>query len=348
MDTIGCTRRSFLGRTMGTLAGIGMTPVIEGAVTGRRSWSEWAAAEGLIPDASFVPIPRNPSFTFAATLANRAGAGESAPIPEAYCLGINLVTNAEYRMFLDATGRTALPRYWSGGTYPSGKADHPVLWVSLTDAQAYCDWLSSRLSGWSVRLPSEAEWENAARGPEPANYPWGNFQDTTYDGRILNSRYNYNGVCAAHYLTHQPDAIATYNHPSSPYVGTKAPLGAILSVSANGSVSGWIDHATYRGFVYTDLYDALVAEGGFTTPVGTYPAGRSGYGCNDMAGNAFEWTGSLITAQNGAEKGTLVNAIRGGSWYSTGSSGRATYRGEGRAARGGYHSVGFRVAALPK
>jgi formylglycine-generating enzyme required for sulfatase activity len=77
-------------------------------------------------------------------------------------------------------------------------------------------------------------------------------------------------------------------------------------------------------------------------------AGASSYGCCDMAGNAFEWTSSLIIATNGAEAGTSVNAVRGGSWYSVGTSGRTSYRGEGRAASGAYHSVGFRVVAVPE
>jgi len=64
-----------------------------------------------------------------------------------------------------------------------------------------------------------------------------------------------------------------------------------------------------------------------------------------MAGNAYEWTSSFIIAANGAERGQRVHAIRGGSWYSVGPSGKATGRGEGRAPSGAYHSVGFRVAA---
>jgi formylglycine-generating enzyme required for sulfatase activity len=66
------------------------------------------------------------------------------------------------------------------------------------------------------------------------------------------------------------------------------------------------------------------------------------------SGNAYEWTSSLVTATNGVESGQLVNAVRGGSWYAGASSCRATARGEGRSATGGYHSVGFRVAASPR
>jgi formylglycine-generating enzyme required for sulfatase activity len=290
-------------------------------------------------------VPANAAFVFGADVSNTSGAGEAAPITDAYWMGATLVTNAQYKLFTDTTAR-ATPRHWSSGTYPTGKADHPVLWVSLTDATAYAAWLTTQLGGWTVRLPTEAEWENAARGPSGYVYPWGNSQGSSYSGGTLTSLYNYNAVCSAYYLANDAATLATYNNSNSPSYGVTIAIGALLSISSSGGVSGWIDHDTYTGFVYTDVYDALIAEGGFTTAVGAYEAGKSAYGCYDMAGNAFEWTTSLITATNGAEAGVTAYAVRGGSWYSTGASGKSTYRGEGRAGTGAYHSVGFRVAAV--
>jgi formylglycine-generating enzyme required for sulfatase activity len=254
------------------------------------------------------------------------------------------VTNDDYFAYVSATGARA-PRHWVSGSPPAGKGAHPVLWVSLTDAEACCAWRTSQYPGWAIRVPTEAEWENAAAGPGRTMWPWGSAQSTAYSGGVLSTPFNYNGVCAASWLATEGATLATYNDPASPYFGQRAAVAAILSISASGGVNGWIDHDTRSGFVYTDLYDALIAEGGFTTPVGSYPAGRSSYGCTDMAGNACEWTSSLVTASNGVEAGQIVNAVRGGSWYSGASSRRATARGEGRSATGAYHSVGFRIAA---
>jgi formylglycine-generating enzyme required for sulfatase activity len=71
------------------------------------------------------------------------------------------VTNAQYKAFVDATGRGAP---WD---YPKDKADHPVTRVNLRAAWAFCHWAG-------CRLPTEVEWEKAARGTDGREYPWGN------------------------------------------------------------------------------------------------------------------------------------------------------------------------------
>ena len=80
------------------------------------------------------------------------------------------VTNAQYEHFVDATGHR-VPKYWVDGKIPDGKGQHPVIEVSLADALSFCAWAG-------VRMPTEAEWEKAARGTSGRIYPWGNEQPT--------------------------------------------------------------------------------------------------------------------------------------------------------------------------
>jgi formylglycine-generating enzyme required for sulfatase activity len=81
------------------------------------------------------------------------------------------LTNALYQLFVDAVGYIP-PSGWREGRYPELLADHPVVNVSWHDALAYCRWLTAE-TGQVYRLPTEAEWEKAARGTDARPYPWG-------------------------------------------------------------------------------------------------------------------------------------------------------------------------------
>ncbi len=75
-------------------------------------------------------------------------------------------TNRQYYIFTQATD-TKPPRSWRGQKYPEGWENLPVTGVTFYDANAYAAWADKR-------LPTEQEWEKAARGPNDFRYPWGN------------------------------------------------------------------------------------------------------------------------------------------------------------------------------
>lgn len=93
-----------------------------------------------------------------------------------YFIGKYPITNHEYQAFVhEASARS--PQGWDGGNYSAEKSDHPVVNVSWNDAQNYCKWLSVK-TGKTYRLPTEAEWEKAARGEKGLIYPWGDEFDS--------------------------------------------------------------------------------------------------------------------------------------------------------------------------
>ena len=91
-------------------------------------------------------------------------------LPDFY-IGKYPVTNEQYAAFVKAT-HGAAPRHWKNGQIPAGKGNHPVVSVFWKDAVAFCRWLS-QASGTPLQLPTEAEWEKAARGVDGRLYPWG-------------------------------------------------------------------------------------------------------------------------------------------------------------------------------
>ncbi|CAG0992114.1 gamma-glutamyl hercynylcysteine S-oxide synthase [Anaerolineales bacterium] len=89
-----------------------------------------------------------------------------------YFIGKYPITNREYQAFLRDV-KCSPPYGWNGDQFPTDKGSHPVVYVSWDNAVAYCKWLSGKTSK-PYRLPTEAEWEKAARSEDGRTYPWGN------------------------------------------------------------------------------------------------------------------------------------------------------------------------------
>lgn len=126
---------------------------------------------------------------------------EIVTLPD-FSVTTTLVTNRDYAHFITDTGHPAPfvdKKTWSGyglihlfertrkfiwpqSTYPTGRGAHPVVLISWEDANAYARWLSSK-TGRHWQLPTEAQWEKAARGTDGWYFPWGN----DYDPSRLNS-----------------------------------------------------------------------------------------------------------------------------------------------------------------
>jgi formylglycine-generating enzyme required for sulfatase activity len=145
----------------------------------------------------FVFVPAGPF-----KMGDNVGDGEARERPvhtvdlDAFYIGKYEVTNGDWRKFRDDPGYDD-PKYWPGGrpvpkdqipywndprNHGGGTPDsdpYPVLGVNWDAATAYCNWLSAK-TGKKYRLPTEAEWEKAARGADQRKFPWGNSIDHSY------------------------------------------------------------------------------------------------------------------------------------------------------------------------
>jgi formylglycine-generating enzyme required for sulfatase activity len=121
------------------------------------------------------------------------------------------VTNAQYRRCVEA-GVCQVPNcWWGGSTYDDeAKSNHPVICPTWDQAQAYCEWREAR-------LPTEAEWEKAARSTDGRLYPWGdtfdgarlNFCDKNCDNSWANKNYD-DGYAETAPVGSYPDGVSPY------------------------------------------------------------------------------------------------------------------------------------------
>jgi sulfatase modifying factor 1 len=132
--------------------------------------------------APMVLIPAGP-FPMGVPLGDRDGGRDEYPRHEvyldAYMIDTYEVTNGRYLEFVKATGHRVpqnpinpTRNLWEGDRITESIADRPVVNVDWADADAYCRWTGKR-------LPTEAEWEKAAKGNHDWRFPWGNIEPTT-------------------------------------------------------------------------------------------------------------------------------------------------------------------------
>jgi formylglycine-generating enzyme required for sulfatase activity len=163
------------------------------------------------------------------------------------------MTNGEWKAFRDdpgyddarfwPDGRVApkdLIPYWTqannhGGATP-GSDNYPVLGVNWDSAVAYCNWLSAK-TGRKYRLPTEAEWEKAARGTDQRRYPWGNAIDRSYANFVGAQPFDTGQIVGFYDGTKRGD-LQTHSN-ASPY-GAFDMAGNIMEWTAD-----WYDRDYY-------------------------------------------------------------------------------------------------------
>jgi formylglycine-generating enzyme required for sulfatase activity len=130
------------------------------------------------PNSKQPAAPDGMVFVLGGTFKMGRGDGDDLERPahtvevKSFLIDRNEVTNEEYQLFISATKRRP-PTHWVGGKIPDGQMKLPVINVSWSDADAYARWANKR-------LPTEAEWEFAARGTDGRVYPWGNEWNPDY------------------------------------------------------------------------------------------------------------------------------------------------------------------------
>ncbi|MCL4859574.1 MAG: formylglycine-generating enzyme family protein, partial [Caldilineaceae bacterium] len=274
------------------------------AMAAQASATMAAAAPELLPlveqfGMHFVHVPAG---TFVMGSSPNMGFDNERPSREVtldtFWLGQTEVTNAQYGFFVEAGGyadetlwtpegwrwRSASnierPRFWNESEW--NKPDHPVVGVSWYEAMAYAAWLA-RATALAVRLPTEAEWERAARGDDRRIYPWGN----TLDG----ARLNYcDAKCENGWNDETIDDGYTHVAPVASYAAGASPYGA-LDMAGNvwEWVADWYDEEHYsKASAYNPTGpasgDVRVVRGGSwfhsaryvraATRSGRYPQGR--------------------------------------------------------------------------
>jgi serine/threonine-protein kinase len=159
---------------------------------------------------------------------------------DSYWIDQTEVTNAQYRLCVEA-GACDVPEFIHSVYRDSDYQDHPVANVDWYDANDYCEWAGRR-------LPTEAEWEKAARGEEGWPYPWG---DASPDSDLLNYDGNIGGTTS----------VGSYPAGASPY-GAMDMAGNIWEWVADWYGENYYQDSLYENPTGADSGDYRVQRGG--------------------------------------------------------------------------------------
>ena len=136
------------------------------------------------------------TFTYGSSISDKNMSPEAEATLNDFYMDIYEVTNEEYRTFIKETKGKETP-FWSINGYDKTKASHPVTFVSLENARAYCQWKGKT-------LPNEAQWERAASGDDRRAYPWGKEFVKGVSNTVTSK-------------TIRTEAVGTYPEGASPY-----------------------------------------------------------------------------------------------------------------------------------
>ena len=250
-----------------------------------------------LPDMELCYVPAGPFWM---------GEGEDEHLNECldypYWMGRYPVTNAQFRVFVDDPGGYQDNRWWTEAGLawrkdrkgsrepgePYNLPNHPVVRVTWYEALAHARWLTERMGEWAeepieVRLPSEAEWEKAARGglqvPEK---------------RVI--------ICLGEGGQEALPAVAD------------GPVALRDNPSPNRRYP-------WQGEIEPNLANYAETSIGTTSAVGCFPGGAGPYGCEELSGNVGEWTRSIYKdypyrPKDGREdlESEALRVLRGGSF----------------------------------